>query len=560
MKAMVLCAGMGTRLGELTSQVPKPMLRLGDHPMLAYVLGHLRAQGIRQIVINLHFHPEAIRAPFGDGRRWGIELTYSEESALLGTAGGVKRMADYFRKEPEFLVQYGDVVTEQDFAAMVGFHRERRALATLLVHERQRSNSVIALDHEGRIEAFLERPTEAERSRVNSSWVNSGVYVLDPAILDRVPENTPADWPRDVFPRLVSGGRLFGFPLSGYRCAVDSPQRLEEARAAVATGRCRIQPLANGSSAGVSVIVPNYNHAQYLPRALNALLRQSLPPAEILVVNDGSTDNSLEVLGEFARQHPLLRIVNNEQNLGVVRSMNRGLELAASEFVFFSEADDEVRPGLLERSVCRLQAHPQAGLCSSLSEWRCKASGLAWPYGGGMPDRAGYLSPDDMVALGRRGRLAISGPNMVFRKGALVGAGGWIPELRWFCDLFGAYTVGFRHGMCHLPEVLAEFNLDPGSYYHRTQGAAERRAVMDRLLRLLASAPYADVAPRMRDSGILGTLGWPMLRVALGTREHRGFVTWPFLRQAGRRTAEVIGRRCFPAWLARWCLRVFYGH
>jgi mannose-1-phosphate guanylyltransferase/phosphomannomutase len=243
MKAMVLCAGLGTRLGDLTNRVPKPMLSLGGQPMLAYVLGHLRAQEIRQIAINLHFQPETIRGHFGDGARWGLELTYSTEAVLLGTAGGVKRMASFFQGEPEFLVHYGDVVTDQHFGALIRFHRERRALATLLVHERQRSNSVIALDAEGRIKAFLERPSEAERARVTSSWVNSGVYVLDPAILDEVPVETATDWPRDVFTRLVGGGRLFGFPLSGYRCAVDSPQRLEEARAAVASGRCRVQPL-----------------------------------------------------------------------------------------------------------------------------------------------------------------------------------------------------------------------------------------------------------------------------------------------------------------------------
>jgi len=311
--------------------------------------------------------------------------------------------------------------------------------------------------------------------------------------------------------------------------------------------------------ARISVIIPNYNHARFLPRALSAFLRQSLPPAEIIVVNDGSTDNSLEVLTGFARQHPVIRVVNNDRNLGVVGSMNRGLELAGNDYVFFSAADDEVRPGLLDHSLRLLQAHPQAGLCSSLSEWRCAASGLAWPYGAGMPDEPCYLSPDEMVALGRRGRLAISGPNMVFRKAALVGVGGWIPELRWFCDLFGAYTVGFRHGICHLPEVLAEFNLDPGSYYHSGRGTAERREVMDRLLRLLESAPYADVAPRMRDSGILGTLGLPMLQVVLGTRAHHPFLTPTFLRQVARRTAEVVGRKWFPGWLARWCLRVFYG-
>lgn len=244
MKAMVLCAGLGTRLGDLTSRLPKPMLSLGGQPMLAYLLGHLRAQGIRQIAINLHFLPDLIRAHFADGTRWGLELAYSEETTLLGTAGGVKRMASFFRGETAFLVQYGDVLTDQDFRAMAESHRVRRALATLLVHRRARSNSVISLDAEGRITSFLERPSEAERAGVESSWVNSGVYLLDPVLLDEVPAEGAPDWPRDIFARLAATGRLFGFPLSGYRCAVDSPARLDEARLAVASGQCGIKPLA----------------------------------------------------------------------------------------------------------------------------------------------------------------------------------------------------------------------------------------------------------------------------------------------------------------------------
>ncbi|MBE7502475.1 MAG: glycosyltransferase family 2 protein [Verrucomicrobiales bacterium] len=309
----------------------------------------------------------------------------------------------------------------------------------------------------------------------------------------------------------------------------------------------------------VSVVIPNYNHARYLPRSLNAFLRQSVRPVEIVVVNDGSTDQSLEVLQELARQHPVIEVLDNERNLGVVPSMNRGLARARGDYVLFAAADDEVRSGLLERSLTLLRAHPQAGLCSSRSEWRCEASGLAWTFGAGMPGEAGYLTPEAMVALGRRGRLAISGPNTLFRRTALVEAGGWVPELRWYCDFFGAYVVGFRHGMCHLPEVLAEFNLSAGSYYHTARDAGERRAVLVWMLDLLLAESCGDVRPRIRDSGILGTLGTPLLRVVLGRPAYRGFVNVPLLRQVARRGAEVLGRRWFPAWFARWCLRVFYG-
>jgi glycosyltransferase involved in cell wall biosynthesis len=309
----------------------------------------------------------------------------------------------------------------------------------------------------------------------------------------------------------------------------------------------------------ISVIIPNFNHSQLLPRCLEALLHQSIPPGEIVVVDDASTDNSLEVLSSFAQTHPNIRVYSNARNLGVVPTMNRGLELARCDYVFFSAADDEVRPGLFEHALRMFRAHPEAGVCSGICEWRCASSGLTWHIGAGMPNRPCYLSPAELTALSRRGRLAISAPSAVFKKSALTEAGAWIPELRWFCDFFGVYVVGFRHGACHVPEVLANFNLNPTSYYNTARSTAERREVMERLVQFLESDKYADVAPRIRESGHLGTFGWPMLQVLARRKKHWNFLTVAFLGQVMRRCAEVLARRFFPNWLARFFLKAFYN-
>ena len=240
---MVLCAGLGTRLGELTREIPKPMLTIQGQPLLAYLLGNLRRHGFDQIAINLHFKPEMIRDYFGGGDQHQLELTYSYEPKLLGTAGGVKKMEDFFRNETAFLVHYGDILTDQDFSAMLAFHRERCALATLLVHQRLKSNSIVNLDDTGRITAFLERPDEKARTGQLSRWVNSGVCICAPEVLAAIPAGVPCDLPRDIFPKLIASGRVYAFALSGYRCAIDSPERLAEARAAQADGRCRVVPI-----------------------------------------------------------------------------------------------------------------------------------------------------------------------------------------------------------------------------------------------------------------------------------------------------------------------------
>ncbi|HXR07994.1 MAG TPA: nucleotidyltransferase family protein [Candidatus Acidoferrum sp.] len=240
MRAMVLCAGYGTRLGDLTREIPKPMLPLRGRPILEYILAHLRSHHFDQVAVNLHFLPQAIHSHFGGGASLKIELTYAHEDRLLGTAGGIKNMEPFLSRSDPFLVQYGDVVTDQDFTAMLRFHRERGALATLLLHQRARSNSLVSLDARGQITGFLERPGEEARRGLSTNWVNSGICLCRPEIFASIPAQTPCDLPRDIFPKLIPSGRLFGFPLSGYRCAIDSPARLAEAAAALAQGRCRI--------------------------------------------------------------------------------------------------------------------------------------------------------------------------------------------------------------------------------------------------------------------------------------------------------------------------------
>ena len=150
-------------------------------------------------------------------------------------------MEGFLSRNDCFLVHYGDVLTDQDFSAMLRFHRERRALGTLLLHRRARSNSVVEMDDSGRVTLFLERPRYDESRERGETWVNSGVCILSREIFQRFPEGF-ADLPRDVFPDAAREGRLFGFPLSGYRCAVDSPKRYSEVREAVRCGACRIDP------------------------------------------------------------------------------------------------------------------------------------------------------------------------------------------------------------------------------------------------------------------------------------------------------------------------------
>lgn len=247
MKAIVLCAGYGTRLGNLTQDMPKPMLPLQGKPLLAYTLHYLAGQGFDQVAINLHFLPEQITSYCGDGAQFGVDIHYSYEPQLLGTAGAAKNLEPWLADVEDFLVLYGDILLDQDLSVLVERHYQARALATLLLHQRPGSNSLVQIDETGRIMGFVERPTEEQRAAMPYPWVNSGVHVLNTRILGYIPAGQPADFPRDVFARIMDKEHLRGVPLTGYRCAIDSPARYAEADAAIAQGRYRVPPGLHGT-------------------------------------------------------------------------------------------------------------------------------------------------------------------------------------------------------------------------------------------------------------------------------------------------------------------------
>ena len=228
MKALILSAGMGSRLGRLTKSVPKPMLSIGGQPILSYTIRQLAYFGFDQIAINLHYQAESIKSYLGDGSQYGVQLTYSFEEELLGTAGALQPLKSYFKDEPCFLVIYGDIITNQNLHDLLEFHLHSQAKATLLVHKRKQSNSIIELDPSGRIKSFIERPEQTNQGSNPNHWVNSGVQILSPHVLELIPATAPADLPRDIYVPFVDQLELYGFPLVGYRCAVDSPDRYNQ--------------------------------------------------------------------------------------------------------------------------------------------------------------------------------------------------------------------------------------------------------------------------------------------------------------------------------------------
>ena len=227
---MVLTAGIGSRLGSHTQERPKPLLDVDGVPLIDHILLNLARAGFQDVALNLHFRGEMICDHVGDGARFGLRVVYSSEESLLGTAGGVARMSALLGGGP-LLVHYGDILTDHDLAALWRRHVDVDAAVTMLVHRRVGSNSIVTLDEQQRVVAFVERPARPEAVE---HWVYSGVAVLSPRSVARISTQGPSDLPRDLFvPLVAERAVVVAVPLAGYRFAIDSPTRLEEARAAL---------------------------------------------------------------------------------------------------------------------------------------------------------------------------------------------------------------------------------------------------------------------------------------------------------------------------------------
>jgi glycosyltransferase involved in cell wall biosynthesis len=303
----------------------------------------------------------------------------------------------------------------------------------------------------------------------------------------------------------------------------------------------------------LSVILPNYNHVGHLPTCLNAILNQSVLPIEIIVVDDGSTDNSVEVIQAFANQQSRVKLYRNDRNRGVSFTVNRGLDLAQGEYVFFQASDDLILPGLFEKSLRLLAQHPQAGLSCTIGDWRELDTGVRWHMGVGMADAPAYLSPREVVKLERQGRFFIPGHTAIRKRTAVIEAGKFIVELKHFNDWFADSVVAYRHGVCVVPEPLAIFNIESNTYYQRNRRNRRlNEEALESVLRLLNSPDYGDVAELMRKAGALYICGFPMLRVLLRRREYRRFITPTFLRKNLWHSTRLLLKRSAPAFLLNW--------
>jgi len=243
-KAMVLAAGQGTRLRPATESKPKALVPVAGRPMIEYPLLLLRHYGIREVVINLHHFGEQIENRLGDGKAFGLEISYSREPELLDTGGGLLK-AKSFLRDGAFIVINTDALIDVNLALLIDFHGKMNAAATLVLRADDRADEYgsMEIDANGRICRFLDSKAPLAPVGSTRKLMFTGVQILDPKVFEHMDAGGMRKFSttKHTYPRMLLGGeRLFGFYFNGFWQDLGTPARIREAESEIQTGRARL--------------------------------------------------------------------------------------------------------------------------------------------------------------------------------------------------------------------------------------------------------------------------------------------------------------------------------
>ena len=241
MFAIVLVGGFGTRLRPLTEHVPKQMLPICGIPMIEWVVGHLADNGVEKVGLAMGYRPDAFLEAYPNGHISETPYRVAVENEPLGTAGAIRFAVEQFETQETFLVLNGDVLTDLDVRALVQFHHDVQAEATIALQpvDDPSSFGVVTTDARGRVEEFIEKP---EKGSAPSNNINAGTYVLEPSAVEQIPQGRPVSVERETFPGLAANGTLYALPSDTYWLDTGTPQQFIQANLDMLNGKRKQVP------------------------------------------------------------------------------------------------------------------------------------------------------------------------------------------------------------------------------------------------------------------------------------------------------------------------------
>lgn len=261
-KAMIMAAGVGSRLDPLTQNTPKPLIPMANKPIMELILNHLKEFGVKDVIANTHYLADKIHETF-ENKNLGINFNYLYEQELSGTAGGVKKCENFFTPGETFIVMSGDSLTDVDLEALVKKHKESGAIATMALREVPMQEvshfGVVVTNEDGKITEFQEKPSIQE---AKSNLVNTGIYVFETKVFDYIPANTFYDFAKNVFPALMENNELLcGYKINRYWNDIGTLNQYRLSSYDLFTDKITISPdykqFQNGWIAHNAIISPN---------------------------------------------------------------------------------------------------------------------------------------------------------------------------------------------------------------------------------------------------------------------------------------------------------------
>ncbi len=253
----------------------------------------------------------------------------------------------------------------------------------------------------------------------------------------------------------------------------------------------------------ISIIMCNYNYANFLHDALGSIVNQTQPPFECIVIDDCSTDNSVEIIKGYQKDFPFIKLHQNEQNKGVMYTANHGLKLTKGNYIYFFSSDDFCSKDFIEKTTKLLIKYPNAGLCCSIPCFSKENGEFSHAVIPPNETKEGYISSSSLESLFEKG-FFLAGHTAVTKKTFLLDVDGLIPELKWHCDWFALVTIGLRHGICFTSEKLAFMRLhSKPSYSSSFMVWKDQKKVIKEILKLLDSKQFKDVKDKFFRSKIL---------------------------------------------------------
>jgi len=279
----------------------------------------------------------------------------------------------------------------------------------------------------------------------------------------------------------------------------------------------------------LSVIMPNYNYGHFIGQMLESIFAQSYPATEVVVIDDASTDDSVSIIKGFMKKYPNLRLIQNERNIGPIAIGKRIFEAVSGDYVFPCASDDWILPGFFEKSMKLLAQYSQAGLCcTDCAVYDGKQYINNKKY---LSNEAAYLPPIEVYKRFRREHITpFSIHTTILNRKMLLKVGGYREELEWAADLFAYSVLGFRHGICYVPEILTVIRRHESQYgVTMAKKTNLERRVIEKVINAAREPAYKDVLPMFQKTAAFSVHPWEVLYVVINNPQYWDFLSGKLL-------------------------------